>query len=55
MGKRLSESMGTGMDVDEYQEVDAGKKRASFLRKRKGTYESEAYRKYDSTVCKLGY
>ncbi|KAJ8115393.1 hypothetical protein OPT61_g2949 [Boeremia exigua] len=41
MGKRLSESIGAGVDVDDFQETDAGKKRASFLRKRKGTNESE--------------
>ncbi|KAG9202604.1 hypothetical protein G6514_004096 [Epicoccum nigrum] len=41
MGKRLSESIGGGMEVDDYHEVDAGKKRASFLRKRKGTGDSE--------------
>lgn len=44
IGKRLSESVGTGMDTDDYQEVDASRKRASFLRKRKGTNESETYR-----------
>lgn len=44
MGKRLSESIGSGIDIDEIQEVDAGRKRASFLRKRKGTNESETSR-----------
>ncbi|KAJ4358930.1 hypothetical protein N0V95_002636 [Ascochyta clinopodiicola] len=43
MGKRLSESIGTGVDIDDYQEVDAGRKRASFLRKRKGTNEYEMF------------
>ncbi|KZM19518.1 hypothetical protein ST47_g9368 [Ascochyta rabiei] len=43
MGKRLSESIGTGVDIDEYQEADAGRKRASFLRKRKGTNEGETF------------
>ncbi|KAF2630426.1 hypothetical protein BU25DRAFT_456161 [Macroventuria anomochaeta] len=41
MGKRLSESIGSGVEFDDYQEADAGRKRASFLRKRKGTNESE--------------
>jgi hypothetical protein len=51
MGKRLSESIGTGMDIDDYQEADAGRKRASFLRKgRKGTNESEGSRKCHYTV-----
>ena len=50
MGKRLSESIGTATDLDDYQEVDAGRKRASFLRKRKGTNESEAYRECYGTA-----
>jgi hypothetical protein len=48
MGKRLSESIGSGMDADDYQDVDAGRKRASFLRRgRKGTNDSESSREYD--------
>ncbi|KAF9695121.1 hypothetical protein EKO04_007087 [Ascochyta lentis] len=43
MSKRLSESTGPGVDIDDYQEVDAGRKRASFLRKRKGANESEVF------------
>lgn len=50
MGKRLSESIGGGMEVDDYQEVDVGKKRASFLRKRKGTGDSETLRKSHGPV-----
>ena len=51
MGKRLSESIGgTSIDIDDYQEVDAGKKRASFLRKRKGTNESEMSRECRDAV-----
>ncbi|KAH6622156.1 hypothetical protein C7974DRAFT_217167 [Boeremia exigua] len=42
MGKRLSESIGSGLDIDDFPEADPGKKRASFLRKRKGTNESES-------------
>ncbi|KAF1933660.1 uncharacterized protein M421DRAFT_416009 [Didymella exigua CBS 183.55] len=41
MGKRLSESVSNGVDADDYQEVEAGRKRASFLRKMKGANESE--------------
>src|SRR5690242_16110840 len=41
MSKRLSESIGSGVDIDDNQEADAGRKRASFLRKRKGTNEAE--------------
>lgn len=44
MGKRLSESIGSAAEINDYQEVDAGKKRASFLRKRKGTNESDTLR-----------
>lgn len=53
MGKRLSESIGSGVDADDYQEVDAGRKRASFLRKRKGTNESETMREkhYSVLAC----
>lgn len=53
MGKRLSESIGSGVDTDDYQEVDAGRKRASFLRKRKGTNESETMREkhYSVLAC----
>ncbi|KAF2999240.1 hypothetical protein E8E13_002479 [Curvularia kusanoi] len=41
MGKRLSESIGGGIETEDNQELEAGKKRASFLRKRKGTNDSE--------------
>lgn len=44
MGKRLSESVVSGVDADDYKEVDAGRKRASFLRKKKGTNESDITR-----------
>lgn len=53
MGKRLSESIGSGVDMDEFQEADAGRKRASFLRKRKGTNESEVYRKYHNPPTRV--
>ncbi|KAJ4988701.1 hypothetical protein SVAN01_05834 [Stagonosporopsis vannaccii] len=43
MSKRLSESIGSGVDIEDNQDADAGRKRASFLRKRKGVNESEAY------------
>lgn len=50
MGKRLSESMGGGVDIDDFQEADAARKRASFLRKRKGINESETLREYHDTA-----
>lgn len=45
MSKRLSESMGSSVEMDDHHEADAGRKRASFLRKRKGTNESETFGK----------
>lgn len=50
MGKRLSESIGAGMELDDHHEVDAGRKRASFLRKKKGVDESAVFRMYHNTV-----
>lgn len=52
MSKRLSESIGSGVDLDDNQEADAGRKRASFLRKRKGTNESETLSKYDCVAVR---
>jgi hypothetical protein len=50
MGKRLSESIGSGADADELLGGEAGRKRGSFLRRRKGTNESDTMRKYHRPV-----
>jgi hypothetical protein len=50
MGKRLSESIGGGVDANDYHDGEAGRKRSSFLRKRKGTNESVSMRTYYRAV-----
>lgn len=46
MGKRLSESIGGGIDANDFPDGEAGRKRSSFLRKKKGTYDPVAMRTY---------
>jgi hypothetical protein len=50
MGKRLSESIGGGIDANDFQDGEVGRKRSSFLRKRKGTNESVSMRTYHHAV-----